>query len=127
MGKSITATLIGLLVQDGAYDLDEPAPVPGMAQARRSARDAIRIADLLRMSSGLRFIGAAGSGLRPRTRLPRPSLRLHRRDRRVPLVAITRPPQLPPNTDGRYRNSDPLTIGLPDQEGGPKRGEEYLT
>jgi CubicO group peptidase (beta-lactamase class C family) len=28
MGKSITATLFGILVKDGVYDLDQPAPVP---------------------------------------------------------------------------------------------------
>ncbi len=28
MGKSLTATLFGLLVKDGHFDLDEPAPVP---------------------------------------------------------------------------------------------------
>jgi hypothetical protein len=28
MGKSVTATLFGVLVKDGVYALDQPAPIP---------------------------------------------------------------------------------------------------
>jgi len=42
--------------------------------------------------------------------------------------SITRPLQFPPGTEGRYRNSDPLTIGyLIQQHALKKRGEDYLT
>ena len=41
--------------------------------------------------------------------------------------AITSPVEFAPNTVGRYRNSDPMTLGLPRPPGGEKRGEEYLT
>jgi CubicO group peptidase (beta-lactamase class C family) len=54
MGKSITATLFGILVKDGVYDLDQPAPIPEW-QTPGDPRAKIRIADLLHMSSGLRI------------------------------------------------------------------------
>ena len=55
MGKSLTATLIGQLIQQGVYDLWAPAPVDEW-QKPNDIRRTIRIADLLRMSSGLRFV-----------------------------------------------------------------------
>ncbi len=54
MGKSVTATLFGILVKDGVYDLDQPAPIPEW-QTPGDPRAKIRIADLLHMSSGLRI------------------------------------------------------------------------
>jgi CubicO group peptidase (beta-lactamase class C family) len=53
MGKTLLATLMALLVKDGTYRLDDPAPVPAW-RAPGDPRGAIRIVDLLRMSSGLR-------------------------------------------------------------------------
>ena len=38
-----------------------------------------------------------------------------------------KPLQFPPNTEGRYRNSDPLTLGYIIKETVAARGEEYLT
>jgi len=58
MGKSITSTLVGLLVQEGHFGLYDPAPVPEW-QMKGDPRAEIRIADLLRMSSGLRFSHAS--------------------------------------------------------------------
>ena len=40
---------------------------------------------------------------------------------------MTRPLQFPPNTEGRYRNSDPLMIGCLMKQAVTKRGEDYLT
>ena len=51
--KSITQALIGLLVKDGKLDIFAPADVPEWA---RDARAAITLDQLLRMSSGLKFI-----------------------------------------------------------------------
>ena len=53
MGKSLTATLMGVLVHRGVYELWQPAPVPEW-QTAGDARAEIRIGDILRMSSGLR-------------------------------------------------------------------------
>ena len=54
MGKSITATLFGILLNKGAYELTQPAPIPEW-QTPGDPRAKIRIEDLLHMSSGLRI------------------------------------------------------------------------
>ena len=53
MGKSVTATLLGLLVKQGVYSLAQPAPIPEW-QGPADPRAKITIADLLHMSSGRR-------------------------------------------------------------------------
>ena len=53
MAKSITQALIGLLVKDGKLDIMTPADVPEWAN---DARAEITLDQLLRMSSGLKFI-----------------------------------------------------------------------
>jgi CubicO group peptidase (beta-lactamase class C family) len=52
MAKSVTATLVGLMVADGRLALDEPAPVPEW-QTPRDGRAKITLRHLLHMSSGL--------------------------------------------------------------------------
>ena len=64
MGKSLTATLMGILIQQGVYDLWQPAPIPEW-QSAGDPRAKIRIADMLRMSSGSADQSASGSRLRP--------------------------------------------------------------
>ena len=54
MGKSVTAALMGVLIRQGTYDLWQAAPVPEW-QTPGDPRAKIRIADLMRMSSGLRI------------------------------------------------------------------------
>ena len=56
MGKTVLAILMGMLVADGTYDLWQPVPIAEWRQRGDPRRD-IRIADLLRMSGGLRFRG----------------------------------------------------------------------
>ncbi len=123
MGKSITGTLIGRLLNDGAFKLEDPAPVPEWRKIPNDPRAKISIAHLMRMSSGLRF--SRGS--------PEDSAGYHDHD----LIysgaidafqfSITRPLQFEPNTFGRYRNADPLTLGYIVRETVRKRGDEYLT
>jgi len=50
MAKTVTATLVGLLIKDGHLKLDQSGFWPP-----GDGRDHIRIADLMAMSSGLRF------------------------------------------------------------------------
>jgi CubicO group peptidase (beta-lactamase class C family) len=125
MGKSITATLMGQLIQEGVYDLWAPAPVDEWQQPD-DPRHAIRIADLLRMSSGLRFVAPldpdynAARGYADHFYVYTGAIDAFR-------WAITRPPQWPPNTVGRYRNSDPLVIGYLIRKAVEARGEEYLS
>src|SRR4030095_3764901 len=54
MGKSVVATLMGVSVRQGVYQLEQKAPIPEW-QSPGDPRAEIRIADLLRMSSGLRI------------------------------------------------------------------------
>jgi CubicO group peptidase (beta-lactamase class C family) len=60
MTKSVTAGLIGLLVKDGRLDLTRSA-APFMHWPDADPRAGITIADLLAMSSGLRFNEAYGA------------------------------------------------------------------
>lgn len=53
MAKSITQALVGMLVLDGKLDIGARADVP---EWRADAREAITLDQLLRMSSGLKFI-----------------------------------------------------------------------
>ncbi|MDH5234504.1 MAG: serine hydrolase, partial [Gemmatimonadota bacterium] len=54
MGKSLTGTLIARLIHQGAYQLDQPAPIPEWQEPDDPRRE-IRITDIMRMSSGLRI------------------------------------------------------------------------
>ena len=123
MGKSIVGTLIGLLVQQGALKLEDPAPVPEWHKMPDDPRAKIRVIDLMRMSSGLRF--SRGS--------PEDIPGYHDHDLGYTgaidafAFATTRPLQFEPNTFGRYRNTDPLTLGMIMRDAVRKRGEEYLT
>jgi CubicO group peptidase (beta-lactamase class C family) len=125
MGKSITATLIGMLINEGQFGLWDPALIPEW-KIRDDPRSDIRIADLLRMSSGLKF-----SGMRdpPQTF-----------DHDVPdhdyvycgavdvfQFSVNKPLEYPPNTIGRYRNCDPLSLGYIIKRTVTAMGENYLT
>jgi CubicO group peptidase (beta-lactamase class C family) len=125
MGKSITATLMGQLIREGAYDLWQPAPVEEW-QGAHDPRRAIRIADLMRMSSGLRFVAPQDPDYDPARGYP-DHLYVYTGAIDAYRWAITRPPQWPPNTVGRYRNSDPLTINYLIKKAVTARGEEYLS
>ena len=125
MGKSLTATLFALLVKDGVYRIDDPVPVPDWQQPG-DPRSAIRIVDLLHMSSGLRFIAGQDPDYTPDKGYPDHTL-VYTGAIDAFKHSITRPLQFPPNTEGRYRNSDPLTIGWLIKQAVVKRGEQYLT
>lgn len=125
MGKSLTATLLGVLVQQGHVGLHDPAPVELWHRNPEDPRSRIRVSDLLRMSSGLRFTHAS-----------QPSYEWGRMMADHFLVytgaidafhhSITSPAEFPPNTVGRYRNCDPLTIGYIIQQTVERLGETYL-
>ena len=84
MGKSLTGTLMGTLIQKGVYDLWQSAPVPEW-QGEGDPRQAIRIGDIMRMSSGTAVPGAPGPRLRSGTRIPRPPLCLYRHGELLPM------------------------------------------
>ena len=125
MGKSITGTLFALLVKDGTYTIDQPAPVP-LWRAPGDPRGAIRNRDLLQMSAGLKFVGnQEPGGAPPTTVLDHYFIYTGGIDAFE--YSITRPLEYPPATDGRYRNCDPLTIGYLIKRAVQARGDEYLT
>jgi CubicO group peptidase (beta-lactamase class C family) len=125
MGKSLTATLFALLVKEGVYKIDDPVPVPDWRKPG-DPRGAIRIVDLLHMSSGLRFIAGQDPDYTPDKGYPDHTL-IYTGAIDAFKHSMTRPLQFPPNTEGRYRNSDPLMVGWLVKEAVTKRGEEYLT
>ena len=125
MGKSLTATLMGVLIQQGVYDLWQPAPVPEW-QTEGDPRQQIRIADILRMSSGVRFRGVADPDLDPALGYP-DHLYVYTGTVNSFEWAATRPQQWPPNTIGRYRNSDPVLTNYLVRLGVEGRGDDYLS
>ena len=125
MGKSVIATLMGQLIYEDVYDLWELAPVEQWQRAD-DPRRAIRIADLLRMSSGLRFLAPQDPDFDPTRGYPD---HLYTYTGAIDAFrwAVTRPLQWPPNTVGRYRNSDPLVVSYLIKKAVLERQEEYFS
>jgi len=123
MGKSLTATLMGLLIQQGVYDLWQPAPVPAW-QGEGDPRAKIRIADILHMSSGLRFRAPQDPDFDPLLGYP-DHLYVYTGGVNSFEWATERPLEWEPNTIGRYRNSDPVTINYLIRLAVEGRGEDY--
>ena len=137
-GKSITAALLGVAIQLGYLDveLEDPAPVPEWHEDPDDPRAAIRIQDLLRMSSGLDFqnwgVGDVTRELADPVRAAawtngNEHMRIYFEGIQVFDHAIHQPVDLRPNERFRYRNSDPLTIGRIVRQAVEARGEDYLT
>ena len=108
MGKSLTATLMGVLIQQGVYNLWQSPRIPEW-QEEGDPRAEIRMADILRMSSGLRFRAPQDPDFDPDLGYP-DHLYVYTGTINSFTWAATRPQQWPPNTVGRYRNSDPVLI-----------------
>ena len=125
MGKSLTATLMGALIHQGVYDLWQPAPIPEW-QTAGDPRTKIRIADLLRMSSGLRFRAPQDPDFNPDLGYP-DHVYVYTGSSNAFQWAATRPQQWPPNTVGRYRNSDPVLVNYLIRLAVEARGEAYLS
>jgi CubicO group peptidase (beta-lactamase class C family) len=125
MGKSITATLLGVLLNRGAYEVSQPAPIPEW-QAPGDPRAKIRIEDLLRMSSGLRIRAPQDPDYDPSGPYP-DHLYLYTGGINSYHYAATRPQQWPPNTVGRYRNTDPVLISYLIRLAIENSGEGYLS
>ena len=105
MGKSVVATLVGVLIEQGVYTLDQPAPIPEWQQAG-DPRRAIRIRDILQMSSGLRVLAQQDPDYVNDGRLADHWYYYTAPDAFA--YAASRPLQWPPATIGRYRNTDPV-------------------
>ena len=105
MTKSLTGTLIGVLIEQGVYDLWEPAPIPEW-QGEGDPRQEIRIGDIMRMSSGIRINAPADPDFNEDFYADH--YYLYTGTVNSYEYAATRPQQWPPNTIGRYRNTDPV-------------------
>ena len=121
-GKSITATLIAILVQRGLLEIDQPAPIK---EWQGDARREIRIRDLLHMSSGLDFtnLGFKGETLATENQ----HMRVYFDSLNVFEHVIKAPAKVPPGTRNAYLNSDPLSLGKIIRDTVEARGEDYLT
>lgn len=124
-GKSITAALIGVLAQQGRLRVDDFAPVKEW-QGKDDPRRQIRIRDLLRMSSGLDFANLGLTGPASFTQ-ENEHMRIYFDGLNVFEHSVNQPLEIPPNTQWRYRNSDPLILGRIVREMVEARGENYLT
>lgn len=124
-GKSITAALVGIVVQHGQLTVDEVAPIKEW-RGKEDPRGEIRVRDLLRMSSGLDFANQGLSGPESFTR-DNKHMRIYFDGLNVFEHAVNQPQEIAPNTQFRYRNSDPLTLGRIVKEKVEARGESYLT
>jgi CubicO group peptidase (beta-lactamase class C family) len=124
-GKSITAALVGILVRQRRLSVDEFAPVREW-RGRGDPRGQIRVRDLLHMSSGLDFANLGLNGPESYTRANK-HMRVYFDGLNVFEHAVNQPLEIPPDTQWRYRNCDPLTLGRIIRENGEAHGEQYLT
>jgi CubicO group peptidase (beta-lactamase class C family) len=126
MGKSVTGTLMGVLIRQGAYKLSQPAPIPEWQSTPGDPRAKIRIVELLHMSSGLRIKAPQDPDYDPAGTYP-DHVYLYTGTVNSFHYAATRPLQWPPNTVGRYHNTDPVLVNYLIRLAVEKRGEEYLS
>ncbi len=125
MGKSLTATLVGLELQRGTFRLDDPAPVPAWRRPG-DPRGAIRVRDVMQMSSGLSFTGQDDRHLDPATQY-HDHFFIYAGAVDAFAYATSSPLEFAPGVVGRYRNSDPMTLGFLVRQSVEARGETYLT
>ena len=123
MTKSLTGALVGVLIEEGAYELFEPAPIPEW-QGEGDPRQAIRISDIMRMSSGLRIRAPQDPDFDPAVGYP-DHLYLYTGTTNAYEWAATRPLQWEPNTVGRYRNTDPILASYLVRLAVEARGDDY--
>lgn len=124
MGKSLTATLMGILIQRGVYQLNQPAPIPEW-QSDGDPRSQITIANILNMSSGIRIRAPQDPDYDPTLGYP-DHLYLYTGGVNSFTYAASRPQQWPPNTVGRYRNTDPVLTNYLIRLGVERSGGDYL-
>jgi len=123
MGKSLTATMMGVLINQGVYTLHQPAPIPEW-QEPGDERAKIKISDILHMSSGLRFRAPQDPDFDPALGYP-DHLYVYTGSINSFKWAATRPQQWLPNSVGRYRNSDPVLVNYLVRLGVEGRGGNY--
>ena len=123
-GKSITAALVGVLVQQGELSVDQAAPIAEWNEAPDDPRSKITIRNLLNMSSGLDFnnygLGRPGS-----LSTQNHHFRIYFDGINVFDHAVSFPLEAKPGERWEYLNSDPLTLGKIVRETVEARGQDY--
>ena len=125
MGKSLSATLMGILIRQGVYTLEQPAPIPQW-QGKGDGRAKIRIMDIMHMSSGLYCRAPQDPDYDPSVGYP-DHLYLYTGGINSFEYAANLPQQWLPNTVGRYRNCDPVLINYLNRLGIESTGKNYFT
>jgi CubicO group peptidase (beta-lactamase class C family) len=129
MGKSIAATLVGVLHRRGLADLDAPMPFEEWSD-RSDVRSNIRLADVLRMSSGISFTGSYGVGgdtsLRDVDGKFMDHIYVYASGVDSYAYCAAKPAEHPRGTVGRYRNCDPLLAMLLVKKKVEEMGEAFL-
>jgi len=123
MGKSLSATIMGILIRQGVYTLDQPAPIPQW-QGEGDGRAKIRIMDIMHMSSGLYCRAPQDPDFNPSVGYP-DHLYLYTGAINSFEYAANLPQQWLPNQVGRYRNSDPVLTNYLNRLGIEKTGKNY--
>jgi CubicO group peptidase (beta-lactamase class C family) len=126
MGKSTTATLLGILMQHGIYTLGQAAPIPEWQQSEDDPRAGIKISDLLQMSSGLRFRAPLDPDFDRTVGYP-DHIYVYTNSVNTFHWTANRPQQWPPGKVGRYRNCDPVLVNYLVRLGVEKLGKDYLS
>ena len=95
-----------ILIKQGVYELSQAAPIPEWHSVDDPRRN-IRIADIMHMSRGLRIRAPQDPDYDFTGPYP-DHLYLYTGGVNSFHYAATRPQHWPPNTIGRYRNSNPV-------------------
>ena len=127
LGKSLTATLIGVLMREGRLGLFDAAPVPGWRRLG-DPRNGITVADLLRMSSGLQCTSYDDTDL-SRSFVPGSLDHLYIYSAPIDVLrfSVTRPLESAAGTVARYRNCDSLALGYILRELTRRAEQDYLS
>ena len=123
MTKSLTGTLMGVLIEQGEYELWQSAPIPEWQENSDDPRRDIRIGDIMRMSSGIMINAPSDPDYDTSTYADH--FYLYTGGVNQYKYAASRPAEYPPNTIGRYRNTDPVLTNYLIRLAVEGRGEDY--
>ncbi len=124
-GKSVTAALVGVLIHEGHFGLDDPAPIAEW-RAGGDPRAPILLRHLLTMTSGLDMTNDGLAGPASLTH-ENEHMRVYFDALDVFEHASSQPAEIASGTEFRYRNSDPLSLGRIIRETVERGGGDYLT
>ncbi len=125
MGKSLTATLTGRMIQLGYYDLDDKALFSEWSDPE-DPRSEISVKDLLQMSSGLKFSSHRDPGKDMRSEAL-DHFYIYTGAIDAFDFSVNRPLEFEVGSKGRYRNCDPLSLGKMIKDHLEADAKEYLS